>query len=85
MPYPSKGARLYYRKKRRVWIIRDGEVEIGTSCRLTERAKAEEKLAQYLASKFTPDTAQRNPAKIPVAEVLNNYAMAVAPNKACPN
>jgi len=50
----SKGARLYYDKKRRGWTIRDGTIFKRTGYGLGERAKAEESLADYIASKYRP-------------------------------
>jgi len=50
----SKGARLYYDKKRKSWTIRDGTIFKRTGYGLGERAKAEESLADYIASKYRP-------------------------------
>jgi integrase len=83
MPQISKGARLIvYRRKGRapVYAIRDGRFFRSTGCRLDERPKAEEALADYITSR-RPDTSRRHTHEIGVAEVLNLYQMDLPQNK----
>jgi len=83
MPQISKGARLtVYRRKGRVpvYAIRDGRFFRSTGCRLDERDKAEEALADYINQK-RPDTSRRHTHEIGVAEVLNLYQMDLPQNK----
>ena len=64
MSRPSKGARLYLRPERRdkrgrikeraSWIIRDGRRDVFTGCSPAEIGPAEQKLREYLASKYSP-------------------------------
>lgn len=68
MPRKPKGPRLYWRKDKHVWLIRDTgrqDVSTGTS----NRRDAEKALAGYIASKDTV-TGSRPAAQMPVAEVL---------------
>lgn len=91
----SKGPRLYLRAGRAdrnseaVWVIRDGSREISTGCgpdRLSGSDGAEAQLAAYIASKWTPDEAQRtgDPADVLVAEALAFYAQKRAPKLSDP-
>lgn len=82
MPQISKGARLtVYRRKGRapVYAIRDGRFFRSTGCGLSECAKAEEALADYIENK-RPDTGRRHTHEIGVAEVLNLYQMDLPQN-----
>jgi hypothetical protein len=64
MPRRSKGARLHLKAERRdkagnithsaTWIIRDNGRDISTGCAADEVAAAEQKLKDYIASKYTP-------------------------------
>ena len=64
MPRRSKGARLHLKAERRdkagsithkaTWIIRDNGRDISTGCSADEVAAAEQKLKDYIASKYTP-------------------------------
>lgn len=96
----AKGPRLYFRTGRidsksgralpDVWVIRDGQTQISTGCgydRLSGPGGAEEQLAQYIASKWSPAAGEtvrskRDPAQVGVAEVLALYAMERAPELA---
>lgn len=91
----SKGPRLYLRKGRAdrrsddVWVIRDGQKEVSTGCASGRLADAEKALADYLASKWTPDVIgsdrrASDPADILVTEILALYAMEKAPRVADP-
>lgn len=83
MSRPSKGARLYLRPERRdrtgklkersTWVIRDGSKFVATGCTPAEIAKAEEKLREYLATKYAPVRKERDIEKIAVADVLSIY------------
>lgn len=99
MPARSKGARLWWRKPRRnkhsgqvthpgVWLIRDGDYSKSTGCGHNDRAGAETQLAEYIARKHVSDTtaqkSARDPAEIPIADVIALYARDVAPNHARP-
>lgn len=80
----AKGPRLYLRAARddrkATWIILDtvggSRHEESTECSASDRVGAERKLGEYLAGKHvTIATAnQRDPASIPVADVLALYA-----------
>src|SRR6478735_11063561 len=83
MSRPSKGARLWLRPERRTkagklkersaWVIRDGEKYVGTGCPPAQIAAAEEKLREYLATKYAPVRKERDIEKIAVADVLSIY------------
>jgi len=83
MSRPSKGARLWLRPERRTkagklkerstWVIRDGEKYVGTGCPSAQIAAAEEKLRQYLATKYAPVRKERDIERIAIADVLSIY------------
>lgn len=78
MPNPAKGARLYLkgRGKSALWIIRDGAARIATGCRAGNRQEAEVRLAGYItekASRHQPPRSRRDPAHIPVADIIGIY------------
>jgi hypothetical protein len=83
MPRRSKGARLQLKSARRnksgkithraTWIIRDNGRDISTGCAGDEIAAAEEKLRDYMASKYTPKRRARHIDDIPIADVLSIY------------
>jgi hypothetical protein len=85
MPRRSKGARLQLKAARRdksgkithraTWIIRDNGRDIGTGCAADEIAAAEEKLRDYIASKYTPKRRGRHIDDIPGADVLSIYQL----------
>ncbi len=91
MPQAAKGPRLHFRRSRRdatgavthpaVWIIKDdGRHRQSTGCRADDRERAEQILAEYIAQKrlgATPRSA-RDPAQIPVADVISRYLRDVA-------
>jgi integrase len=82
MPRPAKGARLYLDPKRREWVIRDvGEVFDRTGCGEADRAGAEKRLGEYIATKFKPVTRESDLAQLSVAEVLTAYGREYAPHK----
>jgi integrase len=99
MPRRSKGPRLWLRKERRAasgrvvqnatWVILDtidGRYEESTGCGIDDRAGAERALAEYLARKHLTQVSkdERDPASIPVADVLALYARDIAPGHARP-
>jgi integrase len=53
MPRPAR-PHLYLDKSRGTWCIRDGARSIRTGCRAGDKARAEIKLGEYLASKYRP-------------------------------
>ncbi|MDP3263467.1 MAG: site-specific integrase [Tabrizicola sp.] len=71
MPRKAAGARLYWRKDKQTYIIRDSgcpERSTGTS----DRIEAERLLAAYIASKDTV-TGTRRADRMPISEVLDIY------------
>lgn len=75
MPQISKGARLWLERqkgRKPVWRIRDGKLFISTGYGIEDRAKAEERLADYITSR-RPDTGRRDTSEIWVSEVLTLY------------
>jgi integrase len=82
MPRRSKGPRLYLRKRRgreAVYVILDGENEIGTGCGAGDSERAEKALSAYIARKHKPDWQNTHPAEIAVADVLAYYGTNRAP------
>src|ERR1700737_4457994 len=78
MPRPSKGPRLYlksgYADRQDIWIIRDGQREIGTGCPEHARAEAEKRLAEYILEKHKPKRASGGDiSAIKVADALSIY------------
>ena len=83
MPRKSKGARLQLRSARRdkrgiithqaTWIIRDGGRDVFTGCLEGEVAAAEQKLKDYIDSKYAPKRKEQDIEKIPVADVLSIF------------
>ena len=82
MSRPSKGPRLYRRRRRGrevVWVIRDGEHEESTGYPEHDIEGAEAALEIYLARKRRGSGSSR-PAEILIADVLTLYARDVAPD-----
>ena len=83
MPRRSKGARLQLKAARRdesgnvthraTWIIRDNGRDVSTGCAADEIAAAEEKLSDYIATKYAPKRRVRHIDDIPIADVLSIY------------
>src|SRR5260370_22582674 len=97
MPEAAKGPRLWLRRERRdrsgtvthpaVWYIRDdGRYQDSTGCGVDDRRWAEQKLAEYLARKRLdePPRSTRDPASIPIADVIARYLRDVAAKRARP-
>jgi hypothetical protein len=90
----SKGARLYLEPERHkngklyqraIWVIRDGSRKVSTGCTRDDRARAEQKLAEHIASKYKVSRERdRHPAQILVLDALNIYLTDVAPKRARP-
>jgi integrase len=82
MPRTAKGPRLYWRKDKEVWLIRDtGRGDSSTGTR--DREEAEKKLSAYLASKDTVVGTQRAD-QIAIEEILDIYGREHAPSVAAP-
>lgn len=97
MPEAAKGPRLWLRRERRdrsgavthpaAWYIRDdGRYQESTGCGLDDRGRAEQKLADYLARKRLDAAPRgtRDPAWIPIADVIARYLRDVAAKRARP-
>lgn len=97
MPARAKGPRLWWRKPRRdkrgrtthpgVWVIRDGQHQQSTGCGHNDTGSAEQQLASYIAAKHVEDAGQkgpRDPAHIPLADVVALYSRVVVPRHARP-
>ena len=90
MPRRSKGARLWLRQRRgrkSVWIIRDGRDQKGTGCLAHDIVGAERALATYLAAKHVRSSRRgtRDPAQIPIADVLTIYLTDIVPRHSRPS
>jgi len=82
MPRKAKGPRLYWRRDKQVWLIRDtgrSDISTGTS----DRTDAEKRLSAYIASKDTVSGTRRADA-ITVGEVLDIYGQEHAATTAAP-
>jgi integrase len=96
MPAESKGPHLWLRKARRdkrgrtthkpVWIIIDGSHQESTECGRYDREGAERALTDYIDRKHLKAAKKgvRDPAEIPVADVLALYGADIAPGHARP-
>ena len=83
MPRRSKGARLQLKAERRdsagkithraTWIIRDNGRDVSTGCAADEVAAAEQKLKDYIASKYAPRRRAQDIEAIPIGDVLSIY------------
>jgi integrase len=82
MPRQSKGARLWFRKRRgraAQWVILDHGREIRTGAGENDLHAAESALAQYLASKRRPQFGDGHPSQVLIADVLADYGENHAP------
>lgn len=68
----AKGARLWFDEGRGTWVIRDGSRFKRTRCPREDRAGAEQALADYIASKYTPPRGSGN-SDILCGDVLLAY------------
>lgn len=83
MPQPSKGPRLFKRKRKgegrsHLWIIKDGgkRISTGVPAKSTEHrppVAAEKALEAYLAQKNAPERKLRDIDQIPISDVLSIY------------
>lgn len=80
MPRKSKGPRLWLHNKEKVWVIRDGKTFKRTGCGESETERAEQKLADYIGSKWEPDTSQHRPSDTDCANVIMIYLEHKLPN-----
>lgn len=82
MPMPAKGARLFFRERRGVWVIKDtGGFEQSTGTR--DRQQAEIQLGAYIARK-NRRSGPAEAGEMTVAEVLAIYGEEHAPSVADP-
>lgn len=83
MPRRRLPARLRLRKARAdrsaLWVILDGEKEIGTGVGADDVAAAQEALEAYLADKHRPPSGKSHPANLLVDEVMAAYLRDHAP------
>jgi integrase len=94
MPRRSKGPRLWLQPARRdedgqvieqaVWVLRDCNVKRSTGAGEGEIEKAESALRDYLNEKAAPRIRDRDPAAVPIANVVAIYAEGVAAKHARP-
>jgi integrase len=91
MSRQSKGPHLHLRPARKdrkpIWVILDTGHEQSTGCGAGDRRGAEEALRDYLARKHITNATQdqRDPAAVPIADVVALYARDVAPKLARPD
>jgi hypothetical protein len=69
----AKPPRLHYRRDEDRWIILDRGRQISTGGRRDEIQKAADALTEYLGSRHKPAVGTRNPAALPIADVLTAY------------
>lgn len=83
MPRPSKGPRLYLRRRKgkraKVWLVRDNGKDTSTGCSESDIQGAEEFLSQYIVTKWAPPSRESKLARISCADVLNVYVRERAP------
>ena len=79
MPRRSKGPRLWLQPARRssgrvieqaVWVIRDRNIKRSTGAGEGETEQAERALRDYLNQKAVPRIRDRDPAAVPIANVV---------------
>jgi hypothetical protein len=95
MPRRSKGPRLYLQPARRdadgrlieqaVWVIRDRDIKRSTGAGEGEIGKAEGALRNYLNHTAAPRIRDRDPAAVPIANVIAVYTEDVVAKHARPN
>lgn len=87
MSRKKKPARLWTRRtkgREPRYVILDAGREIETGFSIGFERDAQERFAQYLATRTRPDTQQRDPVKITAAEIMTLYMKDVAPQTASP-
>ena len=88
MPRHRKGARLYLRERAGrdpIYVILDGSREIGTGCGRDRSRDAEQMLASYIVSKYTPPEGDGENVKLSdilIADVMTAYLPEHAPHTA---
>jgi integrase len=84
MPRQGRGPHLWLNPERNTWYIKDGRERQGTGCHKSDRAGAEQKLAEYTAGKELKrnTSGKRAPSQILVAHVIGLYLTEVAPERA---
>jgi integrase len=78
---------LYLRRSRKndrgsVWVILDGQKEVGTGASAHDRARAEKALQEYLAKNHRPPRGANSPEDLLVAEVMSIHLREHAPTTA---
>lgn len=87
MPRPSKGARLYLRKRKGrepVYVILDRGEEISTGCHEGDSQQAEKELANYIARKYESPQGPCHPDQMTIGRALEIYGNERAPHVASP-
>lgn len=79
MPRHSKGPYLYFRKKTKSYVIRDGQKEVATGCSIEEIEQAQLQLKDYIADKFEPE--RRRDSGVDCGTVIISYLEAKLPEK----
>lgn len=72
MPRRKEPARLWFRGDTGTWIIKDGSKRISTECAEHEIERAQEKLAEYIASQYRPERGG-SASQVPIGDVLLVY------------
>jgi integrase len=94
MPRRSKGPRLWLRSARcdgdgkrhaAVYVILDRGRQVATGCTVDEADAADQALATYISQKHQREVGQRDPSRIPVADVLSVYLTDIVPHHARPD
>jgi integrase len=84
---PSKGARLYLRKRRgraSQWVIKGTGPEVATGFGEGDRREAEKALSDHIANKYRNPVGPSHPDKMTVARALEIYGNERAPHIAAP-
>lgn len=83
MPQQTKGIRLWLRPARHehaaTWIIRDGNKQLSTGCNGADIEGAQRKLAEYIAKRYEPQSAndsKASPSEVFIGDILIGYARA---------
>ncbi|AVA20649.1 site-specific integrase [Rhizobium sp. NXC24] len=83
MSQKKRPARLWLRPDTGTWFIKDGSKRIPTECREDEVAAAQERLANYIASKYQPQRSSRS-AEVTIADIVIVYSEEKAQQTARP-
>lgn len=85
MPRRAKGPRLWLRQRagrEPTWVILDRGKEHRTRCGEGDLARAERKLAEYIAAKYEPPKRSSKLAEIVIADIMTIYLREHAPHVA---